>query len=342
MLGQRARKVLIQSDPLGASPLRAVQARISEGFGGEFARSHLRMEDPASDTIEFKTLSIDQPDQAGRAFCLIVMEGPNKGATFTLSAGQFTIGRMDECDILVNGRGVSRTHAIITVKPHGDVILEDLESTNGVYVNGERVTRQALEPGQTLSFGPEVKLRLELSAPSVQNLLQEMYESATLDGLTGLLTRRGFEERLEVEFAMVRRHKMNSCLAILDLDRFKGVNDREGHDAGDLVLQRLSDVIRDNVRIGDLACRWGGEEFVLYIRQTPLVGGVTLLERLREELAGTSIELPAGNSIRVTFSAGVIDLLDFEDWRGGVRRADAARYQANRGGRNRVVLPCAE
>lgn len=296
------------------------------------------MDDPASETIEFKTLSIDPPDKGSRAFCLIVVEGPDKGATFPLSVGQYTIGRMEECDVLVNGRGVSRTHAVVTVKAHGDVLLEDLESTNGVYVNGDRISRASIEPGQTMAFGPEVKVRLELSAPVVQNLLQEMYESATTDSLTGLLTRRGFEERLEAEFAMVRRHKMNSCLAILDLDRFKEVNDREGHDAGDLVLQRLAQIMRDNVRLGDLACRWGGEEFVLYIRQTPLVGGMTLLERLREDLSGTNLDLPAGNSIRVTFSAGLVDLLEYEDWRAGFRRADEALYQAKREGRNRIVF----
>jgi diguanylate cyclase (GGDEF)-like protein len=293
------------------------------------------MDESASETLEFATRGDDDPD-GGRSFCLIVMEGPDKGATFALTTGVSTLGRIEGNHFVVNGRGISRKHVSITVKAHGEVIIEDQQSTNGVYINGKKVTRQSIEPGQTVALGPEVKLRLELSARSVQTLLQEMYECATLDSLTGLFTRRGFEERLDVEFAMVRRHRMHSCLAVVDIDRFKAVNDSEGHDAGDVVLQALASVLKENVRVGDLACRWGGEEFTIYLRQTPLIGAVTLMQRLREQFAATAIELPKGNRTSVTFSAGVVDLLDFEDWRDGFRRADEALYQAKRDGRNRV------
>lgn len=294
------------------------------------------MDDPAAETLEFQTRADEKPEQRGRSFCLIVMSGPDKGATYALGTGLCTLGRAEDSDIVLNGRGISRTHAIIVVKPHGDVIIEDQGSTNGIYLNGERISRHSLEAGQTVGLGPEVMVRLELSSRSVQNLLQEMYEGATTDSLTGLLSRRGFEDRLEVEHAMVRRHGMHSCLAVIDLDRFKSVNDREGHDAGDAVLQSLASLLKASGRVGDLACRWGGEEFTLYIRQTPLVGGVTVVQRLREQVAQTDIDLPAGNKLRVTFSAGVVDLLDFQDWREAFRRADEALYQAKREGRNRV------
>ena len=294
------------------------------------------MEDPASETLELKALGEARPDSGKRSFCLIVMEGPDKGATFALPTGQHTIGRVSECDVVVHGRGISRTHASITVKAHGDVIVNDLGSTNGIYLDGERIERAVVEAGQTLSLGPEVKIRLELSSGSVQSLLREMFESATQDALTGLFTRRGFEQRLEIEFAMVQRHEMHSCLAVIDLDRFKGVNDREGHEAGDAVLCALASFLKAEVRIGDLVCRWGGEEFTLYIRQTPLVGGVALLERLREEFAALEIPLPKGHSTQVTFSAGVVDLRDFDDWRIAFRNADEALYQAKAEGRNKV------
>ncbi len=264
------------------------------------------------------------------------MEGPEKGATFGLSTGQHTIGRTPDCDIVIHGRGVSRVHATITVKAHGDVIVEDLGSTNGIYLDGERITRGEMESGQTLSFGPEVKLRLELSSGSVQKLLHDMFESATQDALTGLYARRGFEQRLEIEFAMVRRHGMSSCLAVLDLDHFKEVNDREGHEAGDLVLCELASLLKNNVRLGDLACRWGGEEFTLYIRQTELAGGIALLERLRQEFSASRTLLPAGHTTGVTFSAGIVDLREFEDWHMAFRKADEALYKAKAEGRNRI------
>jgi two-component system cell cycle response regulator len=296
------------------------------------------MDDPALETLEFTTRADEKPELKGRSFCLIVMAGPDKGATFALKTGTCTLGRSHDCDIVLHGRGISRKHAVLHVKPHGDVIIEDQGSTNGIYLDGERITRCALEAGQTLGLGPEVMVRLELSSRGVQNLLQEMYEGATHDSLTGLYTRRGFEERLEIEFALVTRHKMSSCLAVIDLDRFKAVNDREGHDVGDLVLQALADLLKESARAGDLACRWGGEEFVLYIRQTPLVGAVTMLQRLREQFAEREIELPQGGRVRATFSAGVVDLLPFDDWRTGFRHADEALYQAKRDGRNRVCF----
>jgi diguanylate cyclase (GGDEF)-like protein len=297
------------------------------------------VDDSAGETIEFRSAETPPEEPAGRSFCLIVMHGPDKGATFPLPHGVHTIGRAPDCDITVTGRGVSRTHAAVQVQPHGDVLVEDRGSTNGVFVDAERVTRpRQMEPGQTLGLGPEVKLRLEMSSGSVQSLLREMYKSATMDSLTGLLTRRGFEEHLEVEFAMVKRHQTSSCLAVLDLDRFKAINDREGHEAGDVVLRTVADHVKASVRTGDLACRWGGEEITLYIRQTPLIGAVTLLERLRKEVADCEIALPNGNRLRVTFSAGLIDLLEFQDWKTGFRRADEALYQAKAEGRNRVVF----
>lgn len=286
--------------------------------------------------MEFKTLGEKHSERGRRSFCFIVMEGPDKGATFGLSTGQHTIGRTPDCDIVIQGRGVSRVHAVVTVKAHGDVVVEDLGSTNGIYLDGERITRGEMESGQTLSFGPEVKLRLELSSGSVQKLLRDMFESATQDALTGLYTRRGFEQRVEVEFAMVRRHGMSSCLAVLDLDHFKEVNDREGHEAGDIVLCELASLLKNNVRLGDLACRWGGEEFTLYIRQTDLAGGVALLERLRQEFSSLRIPLPTGHTTEVTFSAGVVDLREFEDWALAFRKADEALYKAKAEGRNRI------
>jgi diguanylate cyclase (GGDEF)-like protein len=294
------------------------------------------MDDAASETIEFRTLAQDKPEYHGRSYCLIVMAGPDKGATFPLNPGVTTIGRSPDSVIVLNGRGISRHHAVITLEAKGEVFVEDVGSTNGLYIDGQRIIRQALEPGQTLILGPEVILRLELSAPGVQTLLQEMHRSAILDQLTGLLNRRGFEERLEVEYAMVRRHRFSSCLAILDLDHFKAVNDSEGHDAGDLVLQALGELLKGCVRVGDLACRWGGEEFTLYIRQTPLAGGTTMLDRLRESFAETPVVLPSGGTLRCTFSGGVVDLLEFEDWKSAFRKADEALYLAKREGRNRI------
>lgn len=295
------------------------------------------MDHDLTKTLEFVTAPRQRPSYSHRSFCLIVVDGPDKGATFSLVSGVHSIGRSPECSIVLTGNGVSRLHANVIVKAHGDIIVEDLDSTNGIFLDEKRVETAMMEPGQTLAVGPEVRLRLEMASPGLQDLLREMFVSSTRDNLTGLFNRRGFQERVEIEYAMVRRHQVSSCMAVIDLDRFKAVNDTHGHDAGDVVLRRLGRLLDDSLRVGDLACRWGGEEFTLYLRQTPLEGALIVLERLRASLSEMDITLPKGNTIRVTMSAGVVDLLDFDDWRIAFQVADEALYQAKSDGRDRVV-----
>lgn len=271
------------------------------------------------------------------SFYLLVMAGPDKGAVFNLNPGRTTLGRSDKCDIPVTGRGVSREHASLTLDPNGKAMLEDLDSTNGVFVDGVLVKRRLLNPGETMALGPEVQMRLEASTMGVQDLLQKMYQSATLDPLTGLFNRRTFEERLEEEFSVITRHKMESCLALVDVDHFKKVNDTYGHQAGDVVLRTLAGKLKEGVRTGDLVGRWGGEEFILYIRQAGLDGAVTLLERLRSEVEGTDIPVSSDTALKVTISSGVVALVTFQDWRAAFQKADEALYASKSNGRNQVT-----
>ena len=271
------------------------------------------------------------------SFYLLVMAGPDKGAVFNLNVGRTTLGRSERCDIPVTGRGVSREHASLTLDSNGKAMLEDLGSTNGVFVDGVLVKKRLLAPGETLALGPEVQLRLEASTVGVQDLLQRMYQSATLDPLTGLFNRRTFEERLEEEFSVITRHKMESCLALVDVDFFKKVNDEYGHQAGDIVLQTLAVKLKEGVRTGDLVGRWGGEEFILYIRQAGLEGAVTLLERLRLEIEELKISVSEELSLQITISSGVVALATFEDWHVAFQSADEALYASKSNGRNQVT-----
>lgn len=271
------------------------------------------------------------------SYYLLVTAGPDKGAVFNLSAGRTVLGRSERCDIPVTGRGVSREHVGLTLDPNGHAMVEDLGSTNGVFVDGVQVKKRLLMPGETLALGPEVQLRLEVSTQQVQDLLQRMYQSATLDPLTSLFNRRTFEERLEEEFTVLTRHKMESCLALVDVDFFKKVNDTYGHPAGDQVLQLLSVRMKDRVRTGDLVGRWGGEEFILYIRQSGLEGATILLERLRSEVEAMAISLPDGRDLKITISSGVVSLAGFSDWRAAFGRADEALYASKANGRNQVT-----
>lgn len=268
---------------------------------------------------------------------LLAMAGPDKGAVFTLQPGVIVLGRSDSCDIPVAGRGVSRQHAKLSLDEAGNLMLEDLGSKNGVFVNGVRSEKRLILAGETIALGPEVQLRLEASTVDVQDLLQKMYQSATTDPLTGLFNRRAFEERLNEEFSVLTRHKMESCLAVVDVDHFKKVNDSQGHQVGDLVLKALADKLQKSVRTGDLVGRWGGEEFILYIRQSGIEGATSLLERLRLEIEEEELPLLNGEFLKVTISAGVVSLAGFEEWRAAFARADEALYASKSEGRNKVT-----
>ena len=265
------------------------------------------------------------------------MSGPDKGAVHNLSVGQTTLGRSERTDLPVTDKGISRVHATLEVTEDGIVCLKDNGSTNGVFLSGIRVVDTRLSPGDVFGLGPELKLRLESTDGGLHELIQDMYRSSKIDALTNLLNRRAFEERMDEEFSVTKRHGMAACLAILDIDHFKSINDNYGHDAGDEVLRQVAALLKEKVRTGDLVGRWGGEEFVVYVRQSDLEGAKTLLDRLRVKIAETDIPLPGGGSINVTFSGGIVSLSDTSDWRVALTRADEGLYQSKQGGRNQVT-----
>ena len=163
------------------------------------------------------------------------------------------------------------------------------------------------------------------------------------DPLTGLLNRRGLQGR-EARLRPVGKHKPLSIVAC-DIDRFKGINDRFGHAAGDVVLTGFAGIIRRSLGKGDVAARTGGEEFVMVLKDRTVDDAFTLTERLRREIAGLSFaELP--DDFRVTCSFGIAQFHPGEDLWDAIARADKILYAAKRAGRNRtfaegVQLPSA-
>ncbi len=173
--------------------------------------------------------------------------------------------------------------------------------------------------------------------------VQMSIEAAITDGLTGLYNRRYMESHLStlVEQAM-GRNKALSILA-LDIDYFKAINDTYGHDAGDDVLREFSIRIRKSIRGIDLACRYGGEEFVVVMPETDMAVAATVAERLRRRIAMEAFSIEQGRrSIDVTISIGIAALEGDDDSAGSLlKRADQALYRAKRDGRNRVVADAA-
>jgi two-component system cell cycle response regulator len=177
----------------------------------------------------------------------------------------------------------------------------------------------------------------------LRSSVAQTIEMAVTDGLTGLHNRRYLDSHLATLFERARSRRRPLSLMITDIDRFKSINDSWGHDAGDDVLREFASRLRKNVRGIDLACRMGGEEFVIVMPDTEGDIAEKVAERIRAQIAQTPFAVgPDGKTIDVTVSVGVSTLRHAGDTADAMmKRADVALYEAKTGGRNRVVAAAA-
>ena len=165
----------------------------------------------------------------------------------------------------------------------------------------------------------------------------ELRQIATVDQLSGAMNRRAWMESSEKEVERARRYERPLSLAMLDLDRFKTVNDTYGHPAGDIVIGVLGGICISQCRQTDFFGRLGGEEFAILMPETSLEDAQNMAERCRLELAETDIDI-GEKKITVTTSIGLAELRPGEDLSSLISRADAALYDAKDSGRNRTAL----
>lgn len=158
-----------------------------------------------------------------------------------------------------------------------------------------------------------------------------------IDPLTGLRSRSGMIAELEREANRIGRNGKSFCLAVCDVDHFKSINDRYGHDAGDRVLAAVAASIGQNIRSFDEAYRMGGEEFLICLKDADLADGYVVIERLRAELAAAPVGLADGARVRVTASFGLAAYRSGIEVGSLIAEADRALYIAKKTGRNRVV-----
>ena len=162
---------------------------------------------------------------------------------------------------------------------------------------------------------------------------------ALRDGLTGLYNHRFFQERLDYEINRFARYKKEFCLALFDLDNFKPINDRFGHQTGDIVLRALARLLLTMVRTTDVVARYGGEEFAIIYPETELSLAAKSLERLRIAVEKMQVSSSGGNPVplQVTFSAGIM-VSNGECKETLIENADGALYQSKREGKNRITI----
>lgn len=182
----------------------------------------------------------------------------------------------------------------------------------------------------------ELRARLKVQKAELIEALAHIQLLAERDDLTLLPNRRYMSDLLGREECRRKNDSGAACLVMLDIDWFKKINDTYGHFAGDDVLRRFAEEGRLQLRSDDVLARWGGEEFLLYLRETRLEVARTVIERLREQIASLRFDC-FGADFGVTFSAGLIELSPDEPMDAGIRRADALLYRAKAEGRNRVL-----
>lgn len=272
--------------------------------------------------------------------CLIVIQGANVGRRTILDKEALVIGRAKDANIPIDEAAVSRRHAIIR-KREQVFFIEDQNSKNGTFVNGEKCREAALQDQDLIEIGDTL---FKFIAGNSLELAyhEELHKLATLDPMLGILNKRSFLDYLEQKCARAHISGVEFALVLFDIDHFKRVNDTYGHGAGDQVLREVARTVAANLRGGDLFGRYGGEEFAILLPETDAEQAMRVAEKLRLAVEAVAVvQDPNPTPIQVTISLGIARFDPDETPPVPPRllldRADNALYQAKRSGRNRAL-----
>ncbi|AKJ01426.1 diguanylate cyclase [Archangium gephyra] len=268
--------------------------------------------------------------------CIVQIHGPELGKKYALQETEFTIGREEGNHIVVDLDNVSRRHAMI-IRKQGRMLVKDLGSTNGTYLNDQEVTQEtALRSGDLIKVGGSIFKFLTGDNVELQ-YHETIYTLTIVDGLTGVNNKRYFLEYLEREMGRCHRYGRPLTLMMFDIDFFKKINDVHGHLAGDYVLRELSQTIKRMVRKEQCFARYGGEEFALVVPEDGLEKARIFAEKIRQTIEKKQFVFE-NQEIPVTLSLGVADMTpDMVEPLQFIKVADANLYKAKKTGRNRVV-----
>jgi two-component system cell cycle response regulator len=287
-----------------------------------------------------ETLKRELQKAKEQAACLIIIRGQPQGHRFFLTQPEMVVGRDASADIAVSDQSISRKHARVT-QVDGKVLLSDLGSSNGTFVNDKK-----LEPGSSVVLAKEDMIKLGnsifkyLPAGELEILFYgNLGLAAHTDPMTRIYNKGYLTEALEAEFKRAKALHNELSLIFMDIDHFKRVNDKFGHDAGDYVLKEFTALIRTgHLRPKDIFARYGGEEFVVLLAATNAKAANDLAERIRSAIE-SHVFTYDGQRIPVTTSLGIAELSsEIESATTLLKLADRALYQAKQSGRNRSVI----
>lgn len=246
---------------------------------------------------------------------------------------RFIIGRSSECNLsLFEDQAVSRQHAYIERRPEGFVVV-DLGSTNGSYVNDEPITERVLSTGDLIRIGSHIFKYLSNDVEAQYH--QTIFTMIVTDGLTGVFSRRYFEEALDREVVRSQRHHRPLSLVMFDIDSFKSVNDEHSHLVGNEVLREVCRRVAPSIRRDEVFARWGGEEFVVLLPESKRDQAAAFADRLRKLVADAPItvgtlQLP----VTISLGVGITNGEPHIDGHALVLEADRNLLRAKAAGRN--------
>ncbi|MDD5308352.1 MAG: GGDEF domain-containing protein [Deltaproteobacteria bacterium] len=318
-------------------------------YGNPMFDTPITMQSPPLTRVDEPTNKIDlqaftsrvrRVEGGEKLACLVLLGGLDMGRVIPVGPSGIIIGRSERCHLVVRDDGVSREHVHVAVDGSDGVLVRDLGSTNGTYVGGRRIDEARLHSGDKLFVGRSTVLKFVVQDPVDLTYQKKIFESSTHDHLTGVFNRRYFSEKMVADISFGQRHDLPLSLLMLDIDHFKQINDRYGHDVGDEVLRVFTQTVAAAIRTEDVLARYGGEEFVIIAQGTNMAGALALGERIRHEISNRLVwAATPGVDIKLTVSTGVATM------RPGARveaeslisTVDANMYTAKKSGRNRVV-----
>lgn len=300
-----------------------------------------------SDDTHLRTTQETPTAPRERRPALVFLRGELMAVPIPLERDHVILGRAVEADVRVNDLRASRLHARISVeRDPGTTVarykITDLESTNGTLLNGHPITEAFLNEGDKLTIGDHL-FRFEMLDEIDREFQQQIHRLLAHDELTGLWTSKSFFSELRREAALAQEDSKPFCVLMMDIDYFKLVNDSYGHLVGSQTLEEIGGVLKRALRAGDVAARFGGEEFAAFLLDADYAQGLVAAERVRSAIEkhpfsavrrGSSGEL---KTHQITISIGVAAFPDDAcDPIELVELADSALYRAKRSGRNRT------
>jgi len=277
---------------------------------------------------------------------LVFLSGELIAVPIPLEREEVILGRALEADVRVNDTQVSRQHARVTTQidpstGSSQYFLSDLNSRNGTFLNGDRITMSRLTNGDKIAIG-ETLLRFDLLDEIDREYQRQIHRLISHDDLTGLLSSRSFFSELRREASRATTENRPFCVLMMDGDHFKGVNDKYGHLTGSKTIEEIGLSIMADLRSGDAAARFGGDEFAAFLLDAEMPQALVAAERMRASIERRefSVVQPGRTSEKhhITVSVGVASFPeDSSDPIELVEMADSALYRAKRDGRNRVA-----